>query len=477
MPNGGSRMSKAGAIKRVAIIGGGITAWSAAAALKRRISALDVLVVSSPPPPDALADRMICTLPSIGEFHSDIGLTDEDTIGRARSGLRIGTNFRGWANGLPDYVHAYGSYGVPVGGVAFHHLWLRDHHAHGRPFDSFSPARSNFEASPIGYGLRLTIDIYLQLLRDYSLHLGAAERPGQVADVELRGVDGFIDALSLSDGERITADLFIDCSGPTAGVRSRMDDGFEDWSRWLLCDRITIETGPPQADQGPLDEALAASAGWRWHSSSPSGTQTGTVFSSAHEDGPKGAIPLRQGRLSESWVRNCVAIGDAAISVEPLEWTNLHLAHSQIDRLVSMMPGADFAPVELAEYNRQCNAEADRVRDFLCMHYVAAQRSEPFWADSSAVAPPESLAHTLALFAERGRLPYYEEETFARDSWAAVLLGQGFFPRRIDPLADSVTPEQAERALSSRQKALEPIVQAQPSYRGTFLQMGQGAQP
>jgi tryptophan halogenase len=200
----------------------------------------------------------------------------------------------------------------------------------------------------------------------------------------------------------------------------------------------------------------------------------GSVFSSAHCADSDSAIPIRQGRLSEPWVRNCVAIGDAAVTVEPLEWTNLHLAHSQIDRLISMMPDTGFAPVELAEYNRQCNAEADRVRDFLCMHYVTARRTEPFWKDASAVEPPPSLAHTLSLFAERGRLPYYEEETFARDSWLAVLLGQGLLPRRIDPLADSVTSEQAERALSSRR---QPLAQAQPSYSGTFLQMGQSAQP
>jgi tryptophan halogenase len=110
------------------------------------------------------------------------------------------------------------------------------------------------------------------------------------------------------------------------------------------------------------------------------------------------------------------------------------------------------------------------------MHYVTARRSESFWKEAAAVEPPPSLGHTLSLFAERGRLPYYEEDTFARDSWLAVLFGQGFLPRRIDPLTDSVTPEQVESALSSRRKSREGLTQTQPSYRGTFLQMGQRAQ-
>ena len=351
---------------------------------------------------------------------------------------------------------------------------LRDHQPLGQAFDFFSPTAQSGGEPAVGYGLRLSTEIYRQLMRDYSLHLGVGERPGELADAELRSDDGSIEALVLADGQRVEADLFVDCSGPAAPIRSRIGDGFDDWSGWLLCDRIVVEAGEPKPEPSPIDEVTAIAAGWSWRSQSPSATVTGRVFSSAHGNDSDGAIRIRQGRLSEPWVRNCVAIGDAAVMVEPLEWTNLHLAHSQIDRLVSMMPDTGFAPVELAEYNRQCNAEADRVRDFLCMHYVTARRGEPFWKDASAVEPPPSLAHTLSLFAERGRLPYYEEETFARDSWLAVLLGQGVLPRRIDPLTNSVTPEQVERALSSRRQS--SLGKSQPSYRGTFLQMGQRAQ-
>lgn len=440
-------------IRSVIVAGGGITAWSAAAALKRRIPSLDVTLVTTPPAPAALADSVISTLPSVHGFHQDVELTDDDTVHRAGSGLRMGTLFDGWADNLPAYVHAYGSYGAPVGGVSFHQLYLRE----GRiAFDRFSPAaelaRAGRAAEGIEHGLQLNLSRYAELMRAYAEHLGVRERPGEIVNVEMR-TDGFIEALALNDGSKVAADLYVDCSGSDVLLRSKLRGTFEEWGQWLPCDRLVLADGPAVQDAIAMDRVSATASGWRFTASSPSGSLSGRVYSSAHtseEDQEAGEpIILRQGRWRDLFVRNCVAIGDAAVAIEPLEWTNLHLVHSQVDRLVSMMPGRDCAAVELVEFNRQCGQEADRIRDFLCLHYVCARRTEPFWRDAAAITPPPSLAHSLSLFAERGRLPYYEEETFTRDSWLAVLLGQGVKPRRLDPMTDLVASPDAERAMAA----------------------------
>lgn len=463
----------------VAVVGGGITAWSAAAALRKRIPLLQVTVVPIVIEAGALSDRMISTLPSVHGFHHDIGLTDEDTIARAGSGVRLGTLFEGWAEGLPDYVHAYGPCGAPVSGVSFHQLWLRERaSAELPPFDRFSrageKARSG-EVRPsegIEAGLQLTLDRYAEMMRAYALHLGAMERRRAIAEVQLRADDGFIEAVRLDDGARVSADLFVDCGGPAAPLRSKIGGDFVEWNCWLPCDRLAFTIGAPKPEAIVLDHARATSAGWRWLASSPVQSASGLVYSAAYaveivEElerlGPHEEVALRQGRWRELWAANCVAIGDSAVSAEPLEWTNLHLAHSQIDRLIAMLPGADFARIELAEFNRQCGDEADRVRDFLCLHYLLARRPEPFWKEAATISPPPSLAHTLSQFAERGRLPYHEEETFARDSWLTVLLSQGFEPRRTDPLAELVSPAQARAAIQAMRQSLERSVPFAPA--------------
>ena len=483
------------AITQVVVAGGGIVGWSAAAALKRRLPGLQVTVLAVPPSPDALAERIASTLPSISGFHGDIGLGEADTVVRAGSGFRLGTRFDGWSGEDSSYVHAYGPYGQPFGTTSFHHHWLRARRdGFDAPFDAFSPAAAIGRAgrfvhpgsepgSPLAgveYGLQLNLPRYHQLLRAYGRHLGVVERPAGIAGVRLRSEDGFVEALALDDGSDLEGHLFIDCTGPAGAVRSALGTDWEAWDRWLPCDRIRFAAAAPPGELPVLDRAMAHAAGWRWEAASPAQLSHGLVYASAALAGEEaermlpgdGApVALKAGRLAEPWLRNCVAIGDAAVAVEPLEWTNLHLAHSAIDRISSMMPDRGCAPVELAEYNRQAAAEADRVRDFLVLHYRAAARPEPFWREAAAAEPPESLAHTLALFTERGRLPFYEEETFSRESWLAVLLGQGIVPRRIDPLTDSVPPPAAEAAMAQMRAgivALSPRLPTHSAYLATL---------
>lgn len=473
--------------------GGGIVGWSAAAALRRHLPALRVTIVSTPAAPASLTDRIGATLPSISGFHSDLGLGESDTVVRAGSSFRVGTQFEGWTSGVP-YVHGYGVHGRAIGATSFHLHWLRAAlDGEIDPFDSFGLAtalgRTGRFSHPteeqgnllgnLEYGLHLNPERYLKMMRAYGRHLGVVEREAAILSVSLRAADGFVETLHLGDGSELTGHLFLDCTGSGAHIRSALDDRFEDWDRWLPCDRILIADAAPTPDLPLLDKVVATGAGWRWESAALDRTSHGLVYCSAYQTADEAigvlaesagvdvaahAVTVRQGRRPEPWLRNCISVGDAAVAVEPLEWTNLHLVHSAIDRIISMMPDRDCAPIELAEYNRQSCAEADRIRDFLLLHYITAKRSEAFWTDIASASLPDSLRHTLELFKERGRLPFYEEETFARDSWLAVLLSQGVLPRRVDPLTGGVPLEDAKSTMTQLLTALNASVANLPGH-------------
>jgi len=481
-------------INSIAIAGAGIVGWSAAAAIRKSLPSIAVTVFETGSELVALAERIACTLPSIADFHSDIGLDDSNVIARARSAPRLGTRFVGWARNQPDFIHAYGEYGLAIGTAAFHQHWLRaERGGEAAPFDAYCVAAEMARAgkfippaaaeanSPqrFAYGLHIDPSRYREMMRAYALHLGACAGGTCLKEVGLDADGGSIRVLGLADGTEATADLYVDAGGPQSPLRRAMGGHWEDWSDWLQSDRVIVgaSAAPPQV----LDVTQTAACGWTWSASGSVGAvyssgqlsdrEAADLLSRSVSDVQLGdAISLSQGRWAEPWVGNCVAIGDSAVTVEPLEWTNLHLAHSAIDRLVAMMPDRSFNPVELWDYNRQVAAEADRVRDFLIAHYVAGEkRSEPFWKGVSTRELPQSLAHTLTQFSERGRFPFYEEETFSRSSWLAVLLGQGVRPRRIDPLVDTTPREQSARLLAEMQRSISQWVQSLPD-QAVFLE-------
>ena len=473
-------------IERIVVVGGGIVGWSAAVALRRRVPDVAVTIVATPPPPDALADRIAQTLPSTIGFHDDLGLREEDAVLRAGGVWRLGTLFDGWAEGQPPYVHAYGPCGQPFGTASFHHHWLRAARAAtAAPFEAHAPAAALARAGrmpvpPAGpmaevqAALVLDVPRYRGMLEAFGRHLGVVVRDGTVASVRLRGDDGFVAALALADGGEVTADVFVDASGPRALVRSAIDAQWEDWQPWLRCDRLVTGEGAA-APLTALDTVSALPAGWRWRSAAVGRTLHGLCYAAEFLSEAEAqqaltaagatmvtpAASFRQGTRPAPWARNCVTIGDAATVIEPLDFTHLHLAQSAIDRIISMLPGRACHPLEIADYNRQASAEVMRVRDFVLAHYATARRPEPFWREP--VALPPSLAETLALFGARGRLPFFEEETFSRDDWLAVLIGQGALPRRIDPLIDGTDAADSDRAMASYRGAIAEAVMRCPT--------------
>ncbi len=166
-----------------------------------------------------------------------------------------------------------------------------------------------------------------------------------------------------------------------------------------------------------------------------------------------------------------LAIGDAAVVLDPLGDANLHLAQAAILRAIDLLPGRECAPTELAEFNARSCRQAARVRDFQAAHYATDRVRGPFWKAVRHLLRPDSLAHTLDQFAHRGRLPFHEDESFDADDWRGLLLGLGLIPRLADPIASAAPVEAVRAALARMAETNAALPSRLPPYPAYLTQL------
>ena len=482
----------------VVIVGGGTAGWMTAAALAKLLSQVcNVHLVESEE--IGIVGVGEATLPHIRSFNERLGIDEAEFMARTRATFKLGIQFENWARIGDRYIHPFGVFGRGQGDVGFHQYWLRmlhEGHAAGH-LDDYSiactMARSGRFALPsedprkiastFNYAYQFDATLFAPFLRSIAEQLGARRTEGRIVDVELDESNGNVRAVVLASGDRIAGDLFIDCSGfVSLLVGKTLAEPFQDWSKWLPCDRAVAMPCKTETAVTPYTSAIAMDAGWRWRIPLQHRTGNGYVHSSAFIDeqdamdalvsaveGDRLAEPrilrFKAGRLERSWVKNCVAIGLSGGFLEPLESTSIYLIQAAITALVELFPEKEIAPSDRDEFNRIVDLEYDRVRDFLILHYHATERSDtPFWDYVRTMEIPDSLSEKLDLFRRRGRVVKYREGAFLEPSWIAVYLGQRILPEGHDLRADLPRGDSLASGMEELRTEIQKIVQAMPDH-------------
>lgn len=452
------------AIRSICVAGSGMVGLSTAAAFARALPRAQLTIIETPPDPAALADIVPATWPSVARFHAAIGLDEGELVRTGVATHHLGTLFADWPRA---WTHAFGHYGKPVGAIPFDHIWAQAKCAgKALPYDQYSMgaalARAGKFAHPsasaesvtsrFAYALRLDPPKYRERLR--ALLPQCRLLHGDIGAIEQR--ESGVEAVQLTNGERIAADLFVDATGPAARLIGALDDSVEDWSDWMPFDRIAMREAQRGGAPMPCDRVHACADRWTIEWQMHGRTITAQVGSAG--------TAIRRGRRLRPWVRNVLALGDAATALDPLHGFNLALAQHAILLALELLPGRDFPAVETNEYNRRAEQLTRRVRDFVALHYLRSGRRDGLWRELADREPPDSLARTLDQFGHRGRMPFHEEEIITRDSWTAALLGLGTIPRNVDPQARSVPLDKALAAMDRLAREIDVMVAKLPSY-------------
>lgn len=483
--------------RNLVIVGGGTAGWMTAALFSKMFgSTLKIILVES----DAIATIGVgeATIPPIQIFNDALKFDENDFIRRTQGTIKLGIEFQGWGKPGERYMHAFGSIGHPHGLSPFLHYYLRARESgFGGSLWDYSindiAARAGkfarldrIEGTPLpglNYAFHFDAGLYARFLRDYAERNGVERREGTITNVELNGETGFIEAVVLESGIKVTGDLFVDCSGFRALlIGDALGTGYVDWSHWLPCDRAIAVQSENVGAPRPYTQSIAHAAGWQWRIPLQHRTGNGHVFCSAsmsedeatailleNLEGPRiiepRTIRFKTGRREQFWVKNCVAIGLSSGFLEPLESTSIHLIQSAAVKLANLFPDAGFDPAYVAEYNRQVITEFEGIRDFIILHYHANQRPDsPFWAACRDMAVPESLSRRIDLFRRTGRLFREQNELFHEVGWMQVLIGQNIAPATYDHMADALPESDLRQFLCDLRTLMNGAVEKMPTH-------------
>jgi len=485
-------------IRRIAIVGGGTAGWMTAAALAKVLGAnyAHIELIESA----AIGTVSVgeATIPQIALFNRILDIDENDFLRETRGSFKLGIEFVNWWKEGHSYIHPFGSYGTDMEAIPFHHFWLKQFQRGQAPdIEAFSLAAVasrqgrftrpvNMGHSPlsqISYAYHFDAQRYALYLRKYAEARGVKRTEAMVQAVHLRAQDGFVQSLSLDNGQSVEADLFIDCSGFKALIIEKaLGVSYLDWSHWLPCNRAVAMPCEKNGKLLPYTRSTARESGWQWRIPLQHRTGNGYVYSSEfssderalevlhqHLDGARLAEPnpLRwiNGRRQEAWHKNCVAIGLAGGFIEPLESTGIHLIQSAIAKLMSLFPDRGFAQKNIDSFNDQQAFEFERLRDFIILHYKMTERTDSeFWRYCKQMSIPDTLQHKIDMYQSHGRIYRENNELFNETSWLAVLHGQGARPERYHPLVDILSEEEIQRRLKHIQSVIDESCRRMPMH-------------
>lgn len=270
-------------------------------------------------------------------------------------------------------------------------------------------------------------------------------------------------SLRLDNGMLFEADLFIDASGFRSELLGgTLKEPFKAFDDMLFCNKAIV--GGWKRDDEPIlpfTTSQQMKAGWCWQIEHEHLINRGYVFSDSHiseeeaineflEANPKctetRTVGFRSGCHERFWVKNVVAVGNAAGFVEPLEATAIMANTIQADYLGGLLSqcGGLFNDATRMIYNRSIGDVWLEIRDFLALHYkVNLAADTPFWNQCNKEIVIPDLEDFLLAYGMCGPTGYLRsllprDNLFGLDGYLAILIGNNWPHQGAKPAQDQV---------------------------------------
>lgn len=464
-------------VERIAVCGRGLAAQLTAAALAHLPPSIQIAWIDAQPSCDSDVFYGTLTAPNAYTFNLEAGVSEPDLLLNTNTAFSWGTKFMHWGSEQKSWIQCFHLPFPVVGGVLFHHYLERFGIKALEPYlISAAAAERGVFAHPLQNGPPLLTRAEYAYQFDpfsYGSAFAASAQAQRVQRIEgtLEGVERDergIKALRLSDGRTHTADLYVDCTGAQALVRSQLGERFSGDRR--LC---AVSSQRATDRMGPAYRTLTGTDfGWQSETPLQRGTTRLTIFApesrddalQAHGDAPQRSAEATVGSRAP-WAGNCVAIGHAAGLIEPLTHAPMLLLHRDIERLLALIPFSTQMEFEASEYNRQSANDYEHAALFnRALFEMASTPNTPYWQAARAEPVPEKLKQKLTLFANRGLLVMFDLEPFNTEDWTILHYGMGRRPARHDRMADRASESELRNSLANMQRGIENLVKQMPTH-------------
>ena len=341
-------------------------------------------------------------------------------------------------------------------------------------------AKKSFCAQPNGGGpiippwhaFHLDNPKLVKTLEVFAREIGIEIQDAIVKGAE-RGPQG-IGAIVLEDGQRLSADLYIDASGFRSELLGKtLEEPYISYDASLFNDRAMVgswERGPDEPIL-PYTTAETMDAGWCWGIEHEHEINRGYVYSSNaisddearaefQRKNPKAKIrdrivKFRTGRYQRAWVDNVMAIGNSCGFVEPLESSALMVVCWQCQTFVELLSYVGDTPSIRTLFNKVWAATWDELRDFLSLHFWANTRIDtPYWQHCRHDTDISHIKPLLDFYKENGPTGYGRYHLgntgsqFGIEGFLVMLMGC-----RV-PYRNRYMPSDVERQVINQRRAM-----------------------
>lgn len=416
---------------KVVIVGGGSAGWMTAAGLIKAFPNYDIRLIESPTIPRVGVGES--TYDGIKYFIKYLDINTDNFFKKTDATLKIAIKFNNFYSdqyqesfiypfgkpdisgtrwGLEDWQIKKALYPeTPVSDFAESYFGAANLVKHNTFNENLDGSLGSFDTE-FGTALHFNAIKFADFLKnEYCIPRGVKLISQNLVKTTLKNKN--VSYLTLDNGEKIYADLFVDCTGfKSILIGQELKEKFISYNDVLPNNRAWathIDYNDVEKELSFVTECTALNNGWSWHIPLWSNVGTGYVYSNKYisdddalkefkkylENSPiirknkkyldeieYKNIDMRVGIYENVWSSNVVAIGLSAGFIEPLESNGLFTTHEFIFQLIKSLQRGIPSQWEKDAFNRSVKEIYDSFAEFIRMHYYLSKRSKSkYWND------------------------------------------------------------------------------------------------